>query len=115
MYHSNDPSTHSTKVPSKSNSKTINNKIENIIKFIKPHANGIGTNKVISTSKIKKINAIKKKCIEKGRRADDFKSNPHSNVEFFSRMSLFIDEIKKFNRIKNEDKLPIVNSIIRII
>jgi hypothetical protein len=44
-----------------------------------------GSNKVISTSKIKKITAIKKNCNEKGIRADDLGSNPHSNGELFSR------------------------------
>lgn len=45
----------------------------------------IGSNKVISTSKIKKIIAIKKKCIENGNRDDDLGSNPHSNGDLFSR------------------------------
>ena len=44
-----------------------------------------GSNSVISTSKIKKITAIKKNRRENGRRADPFGSNPHSNGEFFSR------------------------------
>jgi hypothetical protein len=44
-----------------------------------------GNNKVISTSKIKKMIAMRKKCIEKGNRAVDFGSNPHSKGEFFSR------------------------------
>lgn len=37
-----------------------------------------GSNKVISTSKIKKITAIRKNRSEKGRRADLLGSNPHS-------------------------------------
>lgn len=44
-----------------------------------------GINKVISTSKIKKIIAIKKNWIEKGSRACLFGSNPHSKGLFFSR------------------------------
>lgn len=44
-----------------------------------------GRSRVISTSKIKKIIAIRKKCNEKGSRADDFGSNPHSNGDLFSR------------------------------
>jgi len=44
-----------------------------------------GKRSVISTSKIKKITAIKKKRREKGSRADPFGSNPHSKGEFFSR------------------------------
>lgn len=38
----------------------------------------IGNNSVISTSKIKKITAIKKNRKEKGIRADPLGSNPHS-------------------------------------
>lgn len=44
-----------------------------------------GSKRVISTSKIRKITAIKKNRKEKGRRADPFGSNPHSKGEFFSR------------------------------
>jgi len=44
---------------------------------------GIGKIMVISTSKMRKITAIRKKCIENGRRASLFGSNPHSNVEIF--------------------------------
>lgn len=51
-----------------------------------------GNNRVISTSKIKKITAIKKNCKEKGIRADDFGSNPHSNGDLFSRsMKVFFE------------------------
>jgi hypothetical protein len=49
----------------------------------------IGSNKAISTSKIRKITAIKKNRKENGRRADLFGSNPHSNGELFSRSSIF--------------------------
>jgi hypothetical protein len=45
----------------------------------------IGKINTISTSKIKKIIAIKKKWREKGIRLGDWGSNPHSNGEFFSR------------------------------
>ena len=44
-----------------------------------------GKRSVISTSKIKKIMAIKKNRSEKGSRADLFGSNPHSNGKLFSR------------------------------
>lgn len=54
----------------------------------------IGKIKAISTSKIKKIIVIKKKCKEKGIRAEDLGSNPHSNGEFFSRsIKDFFDKI----------------------
>lgn len=45
----------------------------------------IGRIRAISTSKIKKIIAIKKKCRENGSRDEDLGSNPHSNGEHFSR------------------------------
>lgn len=45
----------------------------------------IGKINAISTSKIKKITVIKKKCNENGIRAEDLGSNPHSNGEHFSR------------------------------
>lgn len=44
----------------------------------------IGRIKAISTSKIKKIIAIKKNRIEKGRREEDKGLKPHSNGESFS-------------------------------
>lgn len=45
----------------------------------------IGKIRAISTSKIKKITVIKKKCNENGIRAEDLGSNPHSNGDDFSR------------------------------
>ena len=55
-----------------------------------------GNSRVISTSKIKKITAIKKNRSENGHRADPFGSNPHSNGEFFSRsVILFFDNIEE--------------------
>lgn len=52
----------------------------------------IGIINAISTSKIKKIIAIKKKCKEKGNRDELKGSNPHSNGEFFSRsLIIFFD------------------------
>lgn len=54
----------------------------------------IGKINAISTSKIRKIIVIKKKCSENGIRADDFGSNPHSNGEHFSRsINDFLDKI----------------------
>ena len=49
-------------------------------------ANGIS--RVISTSKIRKIIAIKKKRRENGSRADPLGSNPHSNGDLFSRSEI---------------------------
>lgn len=54
----------------------------------------IGKINAISTSKIKKITAIKKNRNEKGIRADLFGSNPHSNGDLFSRSLInFFDRI----------------------
>lgn len=61
---------------------------------------GIGRIIVISTSKIRKITAIKKKRRENGVRAVDLGSNPHSNGEAFSRSKIDFFEIKKFSIIK---------------
>lgn len=44
-----------------------------------------GSRRVISTSKIRKITAIRKNCRENGIRAEVFGSNPHSNGDLFSR------------------------------
>lgn len=49
---------------------------------------------MISTSKIKKITAIKKNCIENGIRAEFLGSNPHSKGDLFSRsVNDFFDKI----------------------
>ena len=53
-----------------------------------------GNNKVISTSKIKKIIAIKKNWREKGKRAGALGSNPHSKGLLFSRSENLFFEIK---------------------
>lgn len=68
----------------------------------------IGINKVISTSKIKKIIAIKKNCNEKGKRAGFFGSNPHSKGDLFSRSIKLFLEIKLI-------KIIIIKIIIIII
>ena len=44
-----------------------------------------GNKRAISTSKIRKITAIRKNRREKGRRAEDLGSKPHSNGDAFSR------------------------------
>ena len=54
-----------------------------------------GSNSVISTSKIKKITAIKKNRNENGRRAVPFGSKPHSKGEFFLGLKLFFLIVKK--------------------
>lgn len=79
-----------------------------------------GNSKVISISKIKKINLIKKKWILKGIRDLDIGSNPHSNGDIFSRFFKSFKEIKKFNNniiiliINIKNKIKIKNKIIYI-
>ena len=62
-----------------------------------------GNNKAISTSKIKKITAIKKNRKEKGNRADVLGSNPHSKGELFSRSKNdFFERIEAITIINKE-------------
>lgn len=57
---------------------------------------------MISTSKIRKIIAIKKNWMENGRRAEDLGSNPHSKGLLFSRSeNLFFDVKFRIKMIKN--------------
>jgi hypothetical protein len=49
----------------------------------------MGRIRAISTSKIKKMIAIKKNRIEKGRREEFIGLNPHSKGESFSRSEIF--------------------------
>lgn len=74
-----------------------------------------GIIKAISTSKIKKITAIRKNRKEKGKRADLFGSKPHSNGDVFSRSnSVFFDKIND-NNIKMVDKIKVNITIVRVI
>lgn len=75
-----------------------------------------GNNSVISTSKIKKMIAIRKKCIENGNRAVDFGSKPHSKGEFFSRSANDFFEVM-FSTVINTIAIAIiiVDSMVRII
>jgi hypothetical protein len=78
----------------------------------------IGIISAISTSKIKKIIAIKKKCNEKGRREEDFGSNPHSKGELFSRSTIdFLDNKDAIKIIRRAiiNKIVLIINIIRII
>ena len=81
-----------------------------------------GKSRVISTSKIKKITAIKKKRREKGKRADPLGSNPHSKGEFFSRSIIVflakIDDnsittvlIIKINKVEKDAKIIIFSEV----
>ena len=53
-----------------------------------------GRRRVISTSKMRKITAIRKNRRENGMRADPLGSNPHSNGEFFSRSLIVFFEMR---------------------
>lgn len=68
----------------------------------------IGKIKAISTSKIKKIMAIKKKRIEKGSREEFMGLKPHSKGDNFSRSEIFF-----FPRIV--DNAITIKAIIKII
>lgn len=73
---------------------------------------------MISISKIKKINLIKKKWILKGIRLNDIGSNPHSKGEFFSRFFSIFFEKNKFRQIINKGinniKIKIIIKLIII-
>ncbi len=58
---------------------------------------GIGIISVISTSKIRKIIAIKKNCIEKGAREKNWGLYPHSNGDIFSRSLKDLFPRREFN------------------
>lgn len=78
----------------------------------------MGRIKAISTSKIRKIIAIKKKCKENGRREDDFGSNPHSKGEHFSRSRIvFFDKMVANIIITNEivNKIRLIIKMLKII
>jgi hypothetical protein len=58
---------------------------------------------VISTSKIRKITAIRKNCIEKGAREKNWGLKPHSNGDSFSRSIKDLEEIEEFKIIRNRE------------
>lgn len=92
FFHSNDFSFHSIKIP---NIRIIKNVIDvNVhLKILDLKILVIrGTIKIISTSKMIKIIAIKKNCIENGIRAELKKLNPHSNGTIFSRIFILFFE-----------------------
>jgi len=61
---------------------------------------GIGIRSVISTSKIKKITAIRKNCREKGAREKNRGENPHSKDDSFSRSLNDLVAIEELRPIK---------------
>ncbi len=74
----------------------------------------IGNIKAISTSKIKKIIAIKKNRIEKGSREELKGSKPHSNGEFFSRSRKFFFDKNEAKNITIVEISIIININIKI-
>lgn len=87
-----------------------------MIKFTDIKLEIIGKIKAISTSKIKKITVIKKKCKENGIRAEDFGSNPHSNGDDFSRsIKDFLDKIMDKNIIIFDKIIKIIEIVKMII
>lgn len=68
----------------------------------------IGKINAISTSKIKKIIVIKKKWSEKGIRAEDIGSNPHSKGEHFSRSHIIFFLNNDDNNIIKLDNIIII-------
>jgi hypothetical protein len=69
-----------------------------------------GKSSVISTSKIKKITAIKKNRKENGRRADPLGSNPHSNGEFFSRSEIVFFESREAIAITKVEMIKMIET-----
>ena len=68
--------------------------ISHVLMFDREIIGTNGSKSVISTSKIKKITAMRKKRREKGMRAEPLGSNPHSKGEFFSRsLIVFLDRV----------------------
>ena len=76
---------------------------------------GIGRIKVISTSKMRKITAMRKNRRENGTRADLLGSNPHSKAEGFSRSKTFFMAIVEFNAIKATGKIKDKTIMLKII
>lgn len=73
----------------------------------------IGSRITISTSKIRKITAIRKNRNENGIRADLFGSNPHSKGDLFSRSSIdFFDSIVAINIIIVDNRRIIIIAVI---
>lgn len=69
---------------------------------------------MISTSKIKKITAIKKNCKEKGIREEELGSNPHSKGDLFSRSIIIFFAIKFLIKIKIKVKIKLIKKILII-
>lgn len=86
---------------------------EKILERLKIEATGRSS--VISTSKIKKITAIKKNRREKGSRAEPLGSNPHSYGEFFSRSVIVFFEIREAKIIMKQQIINRVEERINMV
>lgn len=78
----------------------------------------IGKIKAISTSKTRKMIAIKKKWRENGKREEDLGSNPHSKGDLFSRSVIdFLDKKvdKRIIIIAINNTIDLIKSMIKII
>lgn len=110
FFHSNVFSFHSMKIP------IIKIRINDIEAFVQEKIFALnivgikGTIKIISTSKMIKIIAIKKNCIENGSRATLKKLNPHSNGVIFSRNIFLFLEIK----IEIDTKIKVTKKLVKI-
>jgi hypothetical protein len=75
----------------------------------------IGSKRAISTSKIKKITAIKKKRREKGSREELLGSNPHSKGDLFSRSIIVFFERIEAKAITTTAMVTKIKAIIEMI
>lgn len=102
------------------NNPRRSNKIKNILiliqinKLFKLVSKGIGIMMVISISKIRKITAMRKNRIEKGKRADPFGSKPHSKGDSFSRRRVVFLNNRVLAMIRIVGRI-IASKVIRII
>lgn len=83
--------------------------------MVRFNVEAIGSRSVISTSKIRKITAIKKKRREKGRRADPLGSNPHSYGEFFSRSIIVFLDKRVAKVITIYETMRVITEIVNIV
>lgn len=84
--------------------------IENVIILVIFSVITKGNSKVISTSKIRKIIAIKKNWRENGIRAEDLGSKPHSKGDLFSRSINVFFERNLANIITINDNINVINA-----
>lgn len=116
-FHSSAPCIHSWRRPAIKIKRKKAVKIDKLVIIVRFIITGIGKIIVISTSKIKNTTAIKKNRMEKGMRAFEAGSNPHSNAEGFSRswkLFLAIPEFKKISATGSTTEIKITKLITQI-